>query len=107
MHEIEINKFEKLNENRVKLRFATPLYNIYINEVDALNRIRLPKPELAKRLNVTKRTVGNWLHALHGAGIIKYKYSGVARLNPKIYFSGTKEDYIKAIDEYERFKGDL
>ena len=107
MNEIEINKFELLNENRGKLRSATPLYNIYINEVDALNRIRRSKTELAERLNVTRRTVGNWLYALHGAGIIKYKYSGVARLNPKIYFSGSKDNYKKAIEEYERFKGDL
>lgn len=107
MHEIEINKFEKLNENRGKLRSATPLYNIYINEVDELNRVKITKPTLAKRLNVTRRTVGNWVHALHDAGIIKYKYSGTARLNPKVYFSGSADNYKKANEEYERFKGDL
>lgn len=104
---IYIKNTSVLNERRRNLRSATSLFNLYQERVDNLNCVKISKDALAEELNVTSRTVANWLRALSDAGVIKYKYSGSARLNPKIYFSGSEENYIKALSEYERFHGDL
>ena len=105
--QVYINKTELLNERRKALRPATSLFNYYRDHVDALNRIQNTKNELAERLRVSRRTISNWTRALHDAGVIKFKYSGSARLNPEVYFSGSEENYIKALEEYKNFKSDL
>lgn len=107
MNHVSINKIDVLNERRKGLRPATSLFNFYRDNVDALNRISKTKDELAARLRVSRRTISNWTRALCEVGVIKFKYSGSARLNPQVYFSGSEEDFKKAILEYETFRSDL
>ncbi len=106
MKDIQINNINKLYENRA-IRSSALLLNFYIENVDAWNAGKFCKDDLARKFNVSRRTVSNWIRALSDAGVIKYKYSGSARLNPKIYFSGSEEDYKKALDEFSKFRADL
>lgn len=107
MEEIKIKNVDVLNERRRALRPASRLYYYYVDQKDELNRINIKKETLASALNVSPRTVSNWVRALADAGLIKYKYSGSARLNPKNYFFGTETNYIAALEEYERFRSDV
>ena len=104
---IQIKNLDILKERRRGLRSALALFYVYVEKVDALNRATISKDVLAAELHVSARTVKNWAKALTDVGAIKYKYSGSARLNPDIYFNGTKENYIKAQEEYKLFRGDL
>jgi len=107
MEEIRIKNVDVLNEKRRGLRPASRLYYYYVDHVDKLNRAEIKKEKLAAALNVSPRSVSNWVRALANAGLIKYKYSGSARLNPKNYFFGTETNYIAALEEYERFRSDV
>lgn len=106
MKTVHNKNLEILNERR-RLRTAAPLLNYYIDNVDAFNAGKFNKDDLARHFNVTARTVSNWVHALAEAHVIKYKYSGLTRLNPKIYFKGTQEDYDRALADYATFRGDI
>ena len=107
MEEIRIKNLNVLNERRRGLRPATSLFYYYQDHADELNRVKIQKSELAAELNVSERTVSNWVRALANVGLIKYKYSGSARLNPEFWFVGSQENYKKALEEYKRFKSDI
>ena len=96
-----------LNERRRGIRPAKSLFYFYVDNVDALNRATFSKEKLGAELNVSARTVANYILALANAGVIKYKYSGSMRLNPKNYFEGTQENYEKALLEYATYKSDV
>lgn len=105
--EVKNRKFEILNERRHGLRPAARLYYYYIEHADKLNRVSRSKDDVARALNVSPRTVANWAHALVSAGLIKYKYSGSARLNPEFYFEGTNDNYEYALREFKSFRSDI
>ena len=107
MEQIYIKNFNVLKERQRWLRPATLLYYYYQEHVDELNCAKIQKSELASELNVSERTITNWVHALSKAGLIKYKYSGSVRLNPDFYFVGTKDNLEKALEEFKRFKSDI
>ena len=101
------NNVDILREKKRGLRASIPLFYYYKERVDKLNLVKIPKSDVAREMNVEERTVKNWVKALSDVGVLKYKYSGTVRLNPIHSFNGTREDYEKALSEYERFKGDL
>ena len=107
MKKIQIKNLDVLSERQPGLRPANTLFNVYVRKVDALNRAHVKKDKLANELNVTPRTVANWIRALANVGTIKYKYSGDVRLNPDVYFDGAVKDYKKALEEYASFKSDI
>lgn len=104
---VNINDVSVLTQRRQGLRAAVSLFYYYKDHMDELNSVKIPKAELAAVFGVEKRTVKNWVKALSDVGAIKYKYSGSVRLNPKICFSGSQENFNKAVIEYDRFNGDL
>jgi hypothetical protein len=104
---VVIKNFEPLNERRNGLRPAVALFHYLAERCDVFNRIERPKRVIASDMNVSPRTVANWLHVLSDIDALKYKYSGSTRLNPKIYYVGTEQEYTCAINEYELFKSDI
>lgn len=86
---------------------AMVLLNVYMQKKDNLNRVQASKYDVAKALDVSPRTVANWIYKLVKAGLIKYKYSGSARLNPNFAFDGLESDFEKAKIEWESFKSDV
>lgn len=107
MKDVKIKNLTVLTERRRGMRPANTLFNYYVGEVDALNCAKISKDKIATSLNVSARTVANWIRTLSDAGVIKYKYSGLTRLNPEIYFDGSMKNYKKALAEYQRFKADI
>ena len=105
--EIYIYDLSILSESLVGLGKAMTLLNIYFQKRDVYNRIAIPKSTLVTVLGVTAHTVSNWLRKLVRAGAIKYKYSGSARLNPNLYFKGTREELERAMEEWTSFKGEM
>lgn len=105
--QVIIKKFDVLNERRRGLRPAVSLFHYLTERSDVFNRVERSKTQIAKDMNVSPRTVANWLHALSNIGAIKYKYSGSARLNPNFYYVGNKQEYDCAVKEYELFKSDI
>ena len=86
---------------------ATVLLTVYMQKKDNLNRVQASKYDVAKALDVSPRTVANWIYKLVKAGLIKYKYSGSARLNPNFAFEGSFADFEQAKKEWESFKSDV
>lgn len=107
MKDVNIKNLAVLSERRAGLRPANTLFNYYVGKVDALNRAKISKEKIAKELNVSARTVSNWLHVLSAVNVLKYKYSGTMHLNPEIYFEGTKENFENALETFKRFKSDI
>ena len=105
--QIKIKNLEPLNERRQGLRPAVALFHYLTERCDAFNRIERTKRDIASDMNVSSRTVANWLHVLSDIGALKYKYSGSTRLNPKFYYVGNSDEYAYAINEYELFKSDI
>ena len=105
--QIKIKNLEPLNERRQGLRPAVALFHYLTERCDAFNRIERTKSQIAGDMNVSPRTVANWLHTLANIGALKYKYSGSTRLNPNFYYVGTEQEYTCAINEYEHFKSDI
>jgi len=107
MNDVNVKNLTVLAERRRNLRPAVVLFHFLAEKTDALNCIHLSKGALAERFHVNERTVANWLYALADVGAIKYKYSGIIRLNPIIYYVGTRKNYKKALSEYETFRSDI
>lgn len=107
MNDVNVRNLTIFSERRRNLRPALLLWNLFINIADDVGLIKAKKTDLAASLNVSERTVANWIHALVSVGSIKYKYSGKTLLNPNIYFSGSKKNYKKALQEWKTFKSDI
>lgn len=74
---------------------------------DENGRIRTNKDALARYFKVDRRTIGNHLNALVSAGVIKYKYSGAAFINPRFYYAGAPDRREQTITEYDGFRSDV
>ena len=107
MNDVNVKNLTVLSERRPNLRPAVVLFHFLTEKADAMNCIHLSKGTLAQRFNVSDRTVANWLYALADVGALKYKYSGLIRLNPKIVYVGSKKNHKKALTEFETFRSDI
>ena len=74
---------------------------------DEAGRIRTNKDALAKYFKVDRRTIGNHINDLVSSGVMKYKYSGAAFINPRFYYIGAPDRRDSVIEEYENFKSDV
>ena len=90
-----------------EIKPAMLLLNIFMAKRDGLNRIDVGKKEISAALDIPERTVARWIFILTKNGLIKYKYSGSARLNPNFFFLGSAEEYDKALQEWQIFKSDI
>lgn len=95
-----LNNFKGLN---LGVKVLLTLFSL----ADENGRIRTNKDALAKYFKVDRRTIGNHINALTAAGVIKYKYSGAAFINPRFYYIGAPDRRDSVIEEYENFKSDV
>ena len=105
--EVCIYNLSIVSENLKEIKPAMLLLNIFMQKRDELNRIEVSKREISAALDIPVRTVARWLMLLAKNGLIKYKYSGSARLNPDFFYIGTAEDYEKALKEWHNFKSNI
>lgn len=65
------------------------------------------KSEFAEYLDVSEQTVGKHLRTFVDCGILKYKYSGKGRVNPKFNYQGETIAFEQSVKDYENFKSDM
>ena len=95
-------------QNFKALDIGTRLFFTLVSLADSKGGIyTTTKHQLAKALKITPQTVGNYLHRFVAAGMLKYKYSGRARLNPEFYHVGQADELAEALELYKNFKSDV
>ena len=90
------------------LDIGTRLFFTLVSLADSKGGIyTAAKAQLSKALKVTPQTVGNYIHRFVAAGMLKYKYSGRARINPEFFHVGKENEFNDAIELYKSFKSDI
>lgn len=100
---IDITAVKNFKDLSISVRLLLTLVSI---SNDA-GEIRTNKEDLAKAVGSSRQTVGSHLCEFARCNLIKYKYSGTARLNPDFYFTGRPEKKASAQMEYSLFKSDI
>ncbi|MBQ3115472.1 MAG: replication/maintenance protein RepL [Clostridia bacterium] len=98
-----IKNYSIFEDKHVRKTF--PLFCHLVETVDEHNRLIIRREAVARKFHVTSRTISNWIHVLARNDVLKFKYSGTARLNPDIYYSGG--NVTKAKEDYASFRGDI
>ncbi len=98
---------EKTIKNFKKLNVQTQLLFLLTVCADDKGEVRLNKEELAKYLDVSRQTVGVHLKTFATCNLLKYKYSGIAKLNPEFFYNGTAVNLSSAIEDYSKFTTDI
>lgn len=93
--------------NFKELNIGVKLLLTLISISDSEGCIRTNKSELAKAVGTSRQTVGEYVNSFARTNILKFKYSGSARLNPEFYYRGDPLRKALAISEYENFKSDV
>lgn len=104
---ISIYDLNQISENLPQISPAMVLVNVFMQLCDEHNRVDVKKTVLAEALGKSRRTISEWIRMLCKSGVIKYKYSGTARLNPFFYYNGTSANYAEAQKEWKEFKSDI
>ena len=94
---------EKTIKNFNKLNVQTQLLILLTVIADKNGDVRLKKEELANYLNTSRQTVGVHLRTLATCNILKYKYSGVVKLNPEFFYNGTSDKLDDVRKQYSSF----
>ena len=100
---IDITKIKSFGRLPPALKLLFTLLSI----ADERGCIRTNKDDLARAINVTRQTVGNHLIALCNSKVIKYKYSGLARLNPDFFRLGNETERANYRKDYDAFVSDI
>ena len=100
---IDITAVKNFKELNISVRLLLTLISIS----SATGEIRTDKGALAKAVGVSKQTVGTHINEFARCNLLKFKYSGVARLNPDFYYSGNPDKKSSAVFEYQLFKSDV
>ena len=100
---INVNTVKNFKELDTGTQILLTLISIASDKGD----IRTNKSTLAKYLGKSRETVALHINRYVRTNILKYKYSGLARINPEFYFSGTDAERAEAIRLYHEFKSDV
>lgn len=88
------------------VRTARVLFDYYIDVADSRGYLRRRKSEIAAALNVSDRTVANYILTLRSLNLIKRKYDGRTVLNPDYFFTGNAAELEAAKKVYTEFNSD-
>lgn len=104
---IKIEEYKRLFLGRgAGVRVARALFDYYVDVCDVRNCTRRRKDELATVLNVSARTVANYIQTLKDLNLIKRKFDGRTVINPVYYFIGNAEELETAKKVYTEFISD-
>ena len=107
MERISIDAYKQVFLRRISgVRSARVLFDYYIDRVDLRGTVRLTKDQIAAELNVSARTVANYIYTLCALDLIKRRYDGRTILNPAYYFAGDVDKLDDIKREYAGFKSD-
>ena len=71
-----------------------------MNNLDKENRLIMTQREIAKRNNMSTKTVTETLKALMNSKFLQKMHSGAYRINPEIVFKGGKNDRMNVLLQY-------
>lgn len=94
-------------KNFKELHIGIRLFLILISISDKDGCIRTNKSDLAKAVGSSRQTVALYINSFVKSNILKFKYSGLARINPNFYYSGDPIRKNLVVSEYEAFKSDV
>ena len=94
---------EKAIKNFDKLNVQTQLLLLLTACADENGDVRLKKEELANYLNTSRQTVGVHLTTFATCNLLKYKYSGLVKLNPEYFYNGTSDRLADVREQYTKF----
>ena len=94
---------KKAIKNFDKLNIQAQLLLLLVACADENGDVRLKKEELANYLNTSRQTVGLHLRRLATCDLLKYKYSGLVKLNPEYFYNGPSEGWAEAQSQYSSF----
>lgn len=94
-------------KNFKDLNAALRLLFTLVSITDTHGRIRTNKADLSKHTGVCERTVKEHISVLCRCNILKWKYGGVAMLNPDFLFKGEPDEKQAARNDYSAFKSDI
>ncbi len=107
MDTIRIEAYKQAFLSRERgVRAARVLFDYYADAVDSRGYVRRRKDEIAAALNVSRRTVANYIYTLCALNLIKRKFDGRTVLNPDYYFTGDAAELEKAKKDYAGFTSD-
>ena len=107
MEQVRIEAYKQAFLSRERgVRAARVLFDYYVDAVDCRGYVRRSKAELADALNVSARTVANYIYTLRALDLIKRKYDGRTLLNPDFYFTGSATELDTVKKDYAGFKSD-
>lgn len=107
MDTIRIEAYKQAFLSRERgVRAARVLFDYLADAVDSRGYVRRRKDEIAAALNVSRRTVANYIYTLCALDLIKRKYDGQTVVNPDYYFTGDAAGLDAARKEYAGFKSD-
>ena len=89
MEQVRIEAYKQAFLSRERgVRAARVLFDYYVDAADSRGYVRRSKSDIAADLNVSPRTVANYIYTLCALGLIKRKYDGRTVLNPDYYYTG-------------------
>lgn len=100
---IRVENVKNFDNLHVSVKTLLTLFSV----ADSEGKIECTAQALAKYLKSTRQTVSTYIKDYVNSDIMKYKYSGSARLNPIFYYNGKPEDFARVCMEYENFKSDI
>lgn len=107
MEQVRIEAYKQVFLSRERgVRAARVLFDYYADAVDSRGYVRRRKDEIAAALNVSSRTVANYIYTLCALDLIKRKFDGRTVLNPDYYFTGDAAELEKAKKDYAGFTSD-
>lgn len=105
--DIRIETFKQAFRRRKRgVKPARALFDI-LSENATCGRLKIKKDVLARALEVSERTVGNYIKTLSSLDLLKRKYSGETFLNPTFYYVGAEEELEHTKKQYSDFKSDI
>lgn len=107
MEQVRIEAYKQAFLSRERgVRAARVLFDYYVETVDSVGYVRRKKGEIAAALNVSVRTVANYIYTLCAMDLIKRKYDGRTVLNPDYYFTGDAAELETVKRNYAGFTSD-
>lgn len=107
MDEIRIETYKQAFLSRERgVRAARVLFDYLSDAVNPRGYVERRKSKIAADLNVSPRTVANYVYTLIDMDLIKRKYDGKTVINPEYCFCGSAAELDAAKKAYADFKSD-
>lgn len=100
---IDVNALKNFKTLHVSQRLLFMIFSLSGDD----GAFRFKPSNMAERIGTSERTLRTYLHNFAETGMIKFKYSGMGRVNPNFYYTGELKKFNDARKDYQEFKSDF